>query len=375
MAITINAQGQVLQNGKWVDTDQKQYFLDQIEKAKRKHLENGGAPIDGNTTFAVVEKGDYLFKIGRQYGVNERQISYTDNEQFEANADLIHAGNVVFVKGGNAAAGDRPGSKVAGDVIPASQPQGPAGTQAPGAGEPQPVALDLSGKPTYEQTLAILKNPKATSLQRQAALEAYLVHVDPAKRQGEIDRMKGALDVNETSATSWDRTAVAQDMNLVMQRFAGSNPPTVTNRTPFLLQQPPIDPLAQIKQDGIRFSQSPTDANRKTLHMHMKDYLGPVGSPGYEYRLRQLQQDDCGQGVVSQELPLVFAQQIENYNSIGRDGKAMSGPDVRGFIRNFLQALPPDQRAAAVQKLMDYFEGSPRQAWVESMAESVGVEV
>jgi hypothetical protein len=370
MAITINAQGQVLQNGKWVDTDQKQYFLDQIEKAKRKHLENGGAPIDGNTTFAVVEKGDFLFKIGRQYGVNERQISYTDNEQYEDNPDLIHAGDVVFVKGGNAAAGDKPGAKVAGDVIPASQP----GAQEPGAGEPQPVSLDLTGKPTYEQTLAILKNPKATSLQRQAALEAYLVHVDPTKRQGEIDRMKGALDINESSMTSWDRTAIAQDMSLVMQRFAGPNPPTATNRTPFLLQQPPIDPLAQIKQDGIRFSQSPTDANRKILQDHIIAYLGPVGSPGYEYRLRQLQQDDCGQGVVSQEIPVAFARQIANYESLGRDG-SMTGPDVRGFIRDFLEALPPGQRAAAVQKLMDYFEGSPRQAWVESMAESVGVEV
>jgi hypothetical protein len=146
MAITVNDQGQVLMNGQWVTTDKSDEFKAAIDKAKAE-----GAAVTPNTTFAIVEKGDWLLKVGGQYGVQDpNKLAYTDNEQFDAppgrDPDLIYAGEAVAVNGGNAAAGDAKGNSFAGNPVQAKQDPAPASEP-----EPQAQPVDFSNTESMVQ--------------------------------------------------------------------------------------------------------------------------------------------------------------------------------------------------------------------------------
>jgi LysM repeat protein len=66
-------------------------FSGKIEAAKA-----DGANASGDTTWVVVEKGDNLWDIAEQYGVDPQTL-IGDNKQF-GDPDLIHPGQVVVVR-------------------------------------------------------------------------------------------------------------------------------------------------------------------------------------------------------------------------------------------------------------------------------------
>jgi hypothetical protein len=200
MAITVNAQGQVLQNGQWVTTDQSDEFKAAIDKAKR---ESGGKGFNENTTFAIVEKGDWLLKIADQYGVNGSKLAYTDNKQFADNPNLIYEGEAVFVNGGKAAAGDEPGNPLAG------KPTGPSSAALP---NPQ----------GYQQMMTVLSNKDSTSAQRQAAVEVYLAPLTPEQRQVAVKQIEADLDNDRILGPVFDRTAIDRDIAAVVQKLDGT---------------------------------------------------------------------------------------------------------------------------------------------------------
>jgi hypothetical protein len=108
MAITVDKSGNVLgTDGKWYRTAQSADFVKSIQDAQSQASANGdGKAADNVTAYAIVQKNDYLLKIGRQYGVDSpNKLAYTDNEQYEDNPDLIHTGDAVFIRGGDAKAG------------------------------------------------------------------------------------------------------------------------------------------------------------------------------------------------------------------------------------------------------------------------------
>jgi hypothetical protein len=198
MAITVNAQGQVLQNGQWVTTDQSDEFKAAIAKAKQE-----GAVVNANSTFAIVEKGDWLLKIADQYGVNGRQLAYTDNKQFADNPNLIYEGEAVVVNGGDPKAGDEPGNPLAGT------PSGPSSTALP---NPQ----------GYQQMMTVLSNKDSTSAQRQAAVEAYLAPLTPEQRQAAVKQLDADLDADRILGPVFDRTAIDRDIAAVVQKLSGT---------------------------------------------------------------------------------------------------------------------------------------------------------
>jgi hypothetical protein len=197
MAITVNAQGQVLQNGQWVTTNQSDEFKAAIDKAKK---ESGGKGVDENTTFAIVEKGDWLFKIAGQYGVNGSKLAYTDNKQFADNPNLIYEGEAVFVNGGKASAGDEPGNPLAG------KPTGPSSAALP---NPQ----------GYQQMKTVLSDKDSTSAQRQTAVEVYLAPLTPEQRQAAVKQLDTDLDNERVLGPVMDRAGIDSDIAAVVEKL------------------------------------------------------------------------------------------------------------------------------------------------------------
>lgn len=96
----INAQGQRFdQSLQGNQAAWKQAIEDTRAKAEANGADTGDLPPPENeTSCIVVEKGDCLWSIAEEAGVDPAQLSYKDNEQFEANPDLIHPGDIVFVR-------------------------------------------------------------------------------------------------------------------------------------------------------------------------------------------------------------------------------------------------------------------------------------
>jgi hypothetical protein len=206
MAITVNEQGQVLQNGQWVTTDQSDEFKAAIAKAKQE-----GAVVNANTTFAIVEKGDWLLKIADQYGANGRQLAYTDNKQYADNPNLIHEGEAVVVNGGDPKAGDEPGNPLAGTPSGASTPAAETATDTT---PPNPKG--------YQTVLSMLSSTQWDSGWRQAALQNYLGPLTPEQRQAAVKQLDADLDANRILGPVFDRGAIDRDIQTVVQELSGT---------------------------------------------------------------------------------------------------------------------------------------------------------
>ncbi|QPC44388.1 LysM peptidoglycan-binding domain-containing protein [Kaustia mangrovi] len=80
-------------------------FSDAIDEARQQASQNadGGSeqpPAEEETAYVVVQPGDSLWSIAERAGVDPSELSYGYNQQF-ADPDLIHPGEIVFVKGGD----------------------------------------------------------------------------------------------------------------------------------------------------------------------------------------------------------------------------------------------------------------------------------
>lgn len=71
-------------------------FWNAIEDTKGKIADRGG-DIPENARYVVVERGDCLWNIAEEYGVDPQTL-IKDNKQFMENPDLIHAGQIVVVR-------------------------------------------------------------------------------------------------------------------------------------------------------------------------------------------------------------------------------------------------------------------------------------
>jgi LysM domain-containing protein len=86
-------------NGRRIDNDnqgQTGDFSAQID-AVTQLLARKGQQVDPNVFWVAVEKGDCLWDIAEEYGVDPLQL-IKDNQQFAKNPDLIFADQVVMVR-------------------------------------------------------------------------------------------------------------------------------------------------------------------------------------------------------------------------------------------------------------------------------------
>lgn len=382
-----------------------------VQAWQKNHGNDPNAKPPQGTTVMEVTKGDCQWTIAEGAGSNPFNTSYGMNKHIK-DPDKIYAGDIIFVdkttrvsqyrnengemvdnidifrdqQQGAVQRGDLDGARANSTAFFASVPGGP-GTSAPGDMQQEVLQRILEGFPDEGDT------SQGAGLNRQIAVEGYLLGYDGEERQVRLGQLKSAYDpknnfVNgefpdESTSVSYDEYNGAIDdaagqLNLTVP--GGETQPVNTQPGP--AAPDPNSPealLLKIKTQGQQFIQSPTEANRNALHFTIGQYLGSPGSAGYGDRLKRLMQDDCGglatpdgANSVSKEIPLAVAGSMSRYATISAPGQSTYASDIRKTIIDLLQALPPSERQGAVDKLMNYEFNNKEfmQKQIKSVAES-----
>lgn len=100
MGVRIDSEGYILNADglidKTVNQSKRADFKKYIEQEWKKNNTGKNAPPP-DQTIVVVEEGDCLWTIAEEAGADQRTTAYKINDQFQANPDLIHPGDIVFV--------------------------------------------------------------------------------------------------------------------------------------------------------------------------------------------------------------------------------------------------------------------------------------
>jgi hypothetical protein len=364
-----------------------------VEAWKKNHGNDPNARPPQGTTMMQVTKGDCQWTIAEGAGSNPFKTSYGMNKHIK-DPDKIYAGDIVFVdtttrvsqyrnqngqmvdntdifrdqQQGLAQRGDVAAARTNSQLYFSSIPAGP-GTEAPGDLKQETLQRIVEGFPDEGDT------SQGAGLNRQIAVEGYLLAAGQGDAGVRLIQLKQAYDpknnfVNgefpdESTSASYDEyngaiDGAAKNLNLTVPgapQTQPANPPAFD----FAAANSPEALLGKIKTQGAQYAQSPTEANRNALHFTMGQYLGSPGSEGYQERLKRLMQDDCGGLAVpdgtfsiSKEVPLAVARSMSTYAVISAPGRSTYAANIRKAVIDLLEALPPSQRQAAVDKLMGY---------------------
>jgi murein DD-endopeptidase MepM/ murein hydrolase activator NlpD len=118
----ITADGYRIDNENGNAVDKSKNWSQAVADAKKK----AGSALPQDAQFVVVEKGDCLWRIAEQYGVDPQQL-VNDNRPLFENPNLIHPNQVVIVRKtpANAKAFEAPGSSQPGGGQQPGQTTGP----------------------------------------------------------------------------------------------------------------------------------------------------------------------------------------------------------------------------------------------------------
>ena len=367
-----------------------------VESWKKNHGNDPNARPPQGTTTMQVTKGDCQWTIAEGAGSNPFKTSYGLNKHIK-DPDKIYAGDIIFVdtttrvsqyrnqngervdnvdifrdqQQGAVQRGDAGAARTNSQLYFSSIPAGP-GTQAPGDLKQETLQRVVEGFPDEGDT------SQGAGLNRQIAVEGYLVASGQGEAGVRLIGLKQAYDpknnfVNgefpdESTSVSYDEyngaiDDAAKNLNLTVPGETQTQPANLPtfNFPAGPAANSPEGLVLKIKTQGAQYAQSPTEANRNALHFTMGQYLGSPGSEGYQERLRRLMQDDCGglaapEGAfsISKEIPTAVARSMSSYAVISAPGRSNYAVNIRKAVIDLLEALPPSQRQAAVDKLMGY---------------------